>query len=220
MSKYQRIIKKARNYLESLDKKVETLEEQDDKFNEIMKEFYDFFHNLHDTRNKNIEKFELPDDIELLIQNIHNKFQSKIFKDNYNLWLEHIQDSISRLIHVCNNISDTLSQSERRIVQISLEIHYINLVKNIDTCNSLCDKKIPSKVIRNVEIFIKNFTKKHNMYIRTKEDMELGKVEFETIGWDEILDLYEKSKTASEKEKQLINKKIKRWTELLESRSI
>jgi hypothetical protein len=216
MRKYTKIIKNAKEYLESLDKRFETLVDESEEFYYVMREFYDFYNELNNIRIKHIEDFKIPNDLEALINKINSQFKMKIFKQDADMWLEHITDSVHRLLYVYNTVPSGLNGKEKKIIQESVERHYGNIIENIEYYNKIFQKDVPDQLKSEMEVCVKKFVTIYGIYIKTSQDVNLGVVNIDSIDYDETLKLHEQIKEMKDgEEKDQLKKKLDNWIHIL-----
>lgn len=215
MRGYKKLIKNAREYLKTVDEKLQVLPYDSEEFYIIMKEFYDFFNELNNLRARNIDELVLPEDIEEHLNELNIQFKIKNFNGDEKIWIEHIQDSVFRLLNLYNTIPENLDLKERRVIQDSVERHYKHLLENIDYYKNKFDKNIPTELELEMITCIQKLQKNYNLYIRTKEDMKLGSFEIKFVDFDQALDLYEKIKKSKGLKKENLQKELESIMKIL-----
>ena len=204
----KKLIKNARDYLKAIDERLKNLPYDSEEFYVIMREFYDFFNELNNLRARNIDDLIIPEDIEIMLNKINIQFKIKNFNNDEKLWLEHIQDSTYRLLNLYNTIPEELDDKEKRVIQDSVERHYKHLLENIEYYTNQFDKEIPIGLRQEIKSCIQKLQKNYNLYIKTKEDLELGVLKIKSVDYDEALDLYEKIKKSRGNKKKLMEKEL------------
>lgn len=216
MRGYKKLIKQAREYLESVDKKMSTLNGSDDTFYETMKEFYDFFNELNNLRARNIDDFVFPEDLEKLIEKLNTEFKIKNFKDDKKAWFAHIEDSVYRLMSLYNTVPKNMEDRERRVIRDSVERHYRQLVDNIHYYEQTFVEALDIELKDEMEQCVRKLRINFNIYIKTREDVEVGPVNFSSISFDDALDLHEQIKTTKHwKRKQKLQKELDKLIKIL-----
>lgn len=216
MKNYKKLLKNAKEYLSSLDEKLKDLNGSSDDFYEAMKEFYDFFNEFNNIRARNIDDLIIPQDMEELLDRINSEFKIKNFKDDKKAWLEHIEDSLYRLMNLPNTIPKSMNSREKRVIKDSVERHHRQLEENIEYYEKMfgpIDKDIKNEMT----VCLYNLRKKYNIYIRTKEDLRLAPLLFNAISFDDALNLYEEIKNTKHwKRKEKLQKQLNNLIKILE----
>jgi len=215
MRGYKKLIKNAREYLKNVEERIETLPYDGEEFYAVMKEFYEFFNELNNLRARNIDELIFPEDIEIILNKLNIQFKIKNFNDDDKIWLEHIQDSVCRLLNLYNTIPENLNGKEKRVIQDSVERHYKHLLENIEYYKNKFKKEIPKELNQEMNDCIHKFQKNQNLYIRTKEDMQLGSLNIKSLDFDQAIDLYEKIKKAKGSKKEELEKELKSMMKIL-----
>lgn len=213
---HKKLIKHAREYLESINAKMVSLNGYDDNFYETMKEFYDFFNEFNNIRARNIDDFIIPDDLEELIEKLNSEFKIKNFKDDNKSWFSHIEDSIYRLMNLYNTIPKNMSDRERRVIKDSVERHYRQLLENIKYYENKFKIDIDKELKDEMNLCINKLRTNYCIYIKTKDDMFFGPIAYTSVSFDGALDLYEQIKSAKHwKTKQKLQKQLDKMVEIL-----
>ena len=216
MRGYKKLIKHAREYLESVDKKMGSLNGSDDTFYEIMKEFYDFFNELNNLRARNIDDFVFPEDLEKLIEKLNSEFKIKNFKDDKKAWFAHIEDSVYRLMSLYNTVPKNMEDRERRVIRDSVERHYRQLIENIKYYEQTFSEALDAELKDEMQQCIRRLRVNYKIYVKTKEDVEVGPLVFTSISFDDALDLHEQIvNTKHWKRKQKLQKELDRIIKIL-----
>ncbi len=216
MRGYKKLIKGAREYLKSVEENMKSFQDCDDKFYAAMKEFYDFFAEINNFRHNNIDEFILPDDIEQLLEKINTEFKIKNFKDDKKAWLDHIEDGVVRLMNLCDTIPDNIDNKGKRIIKDSVERHYRQLEKNIDYYEKKLNEKFDPDDKQEMKNCVKKLKEDYNIYVKTKEDLDLGPLNITFVDFDSALDLYEQIKICKHwKRKQNLQKQLDKMIEIL-----
>ena len=206
MRGYKKLITNARKYLETVDNNLSSLSNESEDFYVAMREFYDFFNEINELRAVHIDELELPEDIEIMLENLNSKFKIKNFNNDEELWLEHIRDSVARLMNLYDSTPKPLKDKEKRVIQDSVQRHHKQLMENIEYYERNFEKMIPRETTDKMNRCIKDILINHSIYIKTKEDIKLVSVEINSVEYDDAIDLHEKIKTS----KGVAKKKLKR----------
>jgi len=206
MRGYKKLITNARKYLETIDNTLGSLTNQSEDFYVAMREFYDFFNEINELRAIHIDELIFPEDIDDMLERVNSKFKIKNFNNDEGMWLEHIQDSVNRLNNLYNLIPKTLKGKERRVIQDSVQRHYRQLTENIYYYEKTFEKMIPRSTTHDMNKCIKDILVNYNIYIKSKEDIDLVTVKIESVEYDDAIDLHQKI----QKSKGVTKKKLKR----------
>lgn len=215
MRGYKKLVKNAREYLKTVEDKMQNISNDSEEFYIIMKEFYDFLSEINSIRARNIEEFTLPEDVEVNLNKLNTEFKIKNFNGDENTWAEHIQDSIFRLLNLYNTMPDGMNSREKRIIQDSVERHYKHLLELVDYYQKQFGKDIPTPYRQEMVSCIKKFQTHHGLYIKTKEDMNLGSIDIKFVDFDQALDVYEKIKKAKGSKKEELEEQLKSMIKIL-----
>lgn len=215
MRGHKKFVKNAREYLKNVEDRIRNIPNDSEEFYIIMKEFYDFLREINSIRVRNIEEFIFPEDVELNLNKLNIGFKIKNFNGDENTWAEHIQDSIFRLINLYNTMPDGMNSREKRIIQDSVERHYKHLLELVDYFKNQFGKDIPTSYRQEMISCIKKFQTHHGLYIKTKEDMNLGRIDVKFVEFDQALDIYEKIKKAKGSKKEELEEQLKSIIKIL-----
>lgn len=215
MRGYKKLVKSARQYLKSINNKIDSLPEDSDEFYVMMRGFYDFFNQLNNVKMIHFGDLKLPEDIETMVENISIKFKIKNFKDDEEMWLKYIQDNVKKLLILYNSIPKNIKIKEKRIIHDSIQRHYKYLQENIDYYKNTFLKSIPKSTEIELKKCIRKILVKHKMYIKTKEDILVDKINCNFIDFDQAIDLYEKIKISKGVKKNKLQKELNKLIQIL-----